>query len=275
MFLYQCLPSYYYFFLFRALLLKHEQVHAGEGQIFTCSSCPRTFPDPDLLNEHALSHSEMKKRLYICQACGQTFRSQSLLTQHNQQNHPHLQQSRVSQQLSQQIQQSSQVHQRPEQPHHLCSICSKVSYSMHSFIWFFVLLLRNMSIKCTIFLVQPFPDVSSLRHHELLHSNTSKEYPCSNILCNAVFTLESQLQAHLLMHESHKPLHVPSSLTTGSSSNYQHRHTQQHLIPAHEIPQQALPHHGLLQRDGTYVLESQDLSGQAISVHHLVNQIPQ
>ncbi|KAJ1526787.1 hypothetical protein ONE63_008358 [Megalurothrips usitatus] len=230
----------------RALLLKHEHVHAGEGQIFSCASCPRTFPDPNTLNEHSLSHTEDRKRMYLCQSCGQAFRSQSLLSQHTQQSHQHIQQG--SQTQSQQIQQcASQAHEGQEQTLHTCNICSKA-----------------------------FSDISSLQHHELLHTNGQRQYRCTNVACNAIFHQRSQLDAHLLMHESEKTHSVASTVAVSSSSGFhQHPHSQQQqLLAAHEIQHpQTLQQHEILHREGTYVIKGED--GQTIEVHHIVSQLPQ
>lgn len=224
----------------RALLLKHEQVHAGDGEVFSCSSCPRTFPDLDLLNgHHALCHAEEKKRFHHCQTCGQAFRSQNLLTQHSQQ---HSQPQQVQQHIQESLPQS---HPTQEQALHTCSICSKA-----------------------------FSDASSLQHHELLHNTTSRQYRCHHSTCSAVFHQRSLLESHLLLHEGEKSNSLPSSDSTNSGFHHHRAQTHPHqLLSTHEIQHHPI-HHELLHRDGAYVIEEQDLAGQTISVHHLVSQLP-
>ncbi|XP_034243598.1 zinc finger protein 184-like [Thrips palmi] len=232
----------------RALLLKHEQVHAGDGEVFSCSSCPRTFPDLDLLNDHhVLCHAQEKKRFHLCQTCGQTFRTQSLLAQHTQQQHP--QQHPQPQQVQQLIQESlQQSHQTQEQALHTCNLCSKA-----------------------------FSDASSLQHHELLHNAVPRQYRCHHSACSAVFHQRSQLDSHLLLHEGEKANPMPSS-DSSSSGFHPHRpqahpHAQQ-LLSTHDMHHPQSLHHEL-HREGSYVIEEQNLTGQTISVHHLVSQLPQ
>ncbi|KAK3915163.1 Zinc finger protein 850 [Frankliniella fusca] len=244
----------------RALLLKHERVHAGEAQIFQCSLCPRTFPDSNTLNEHALSHKQEKRRIYLCQTCGQTFRSQRLLSQHNEINHiPVLN----SLQQTQPIQESSSVNQAhlAQEPSQLsCTVCNK-----------------------------SFPDLPAFQQHELHHRTESKPYNCSHNDCKAVFHEQSLLEAHMLNHDSEKAHLSSPSISLSEDSNFdqhrlqlQHSHSQQqpeahqqHLI-SHEIQhQQPLQQHALMHQEGGYIMEGQEMQGQTIAVHHLVGQIPQ
>lgn len=97
--------------------------------MFSCSACPRTFPDLHLLNDHhALCHAQDKIWFHVCKTCGQSFRTQGLLTQHTMQAH-NQQHPQPQQAVQLHIQESlPQSHQTQEQTLHSCNICSKVSF---------------------------------------------------------------------------------------------------------------------------------------------------